>query len=206
MNLDSYIRTSSGWLVDATTTLDLALSGEMACRHSWRPPNSDNTEGPYFFSKRDASAFNHALPLAIRSSRASMMAARVVYGDKPQSAGGGKLLIPFADSRGPRIEAVLARAGIIAQFELWKAYVIQFPGYPTNLKAARRYDFSTTEEEKFVSHLIELRNLMTHDVDIHNDPTARRFVEYTWECQYAARWVTRLYDSSSRGEKPCFGT
>lgn len=95
---------------------------------------------------------------------------------------------------------------MIAQPEFWKAYVIQFPGYPTNLKAAQRYDFSSTEEEEFASELIELRDLTTHDVDIQNDPTAGRLVEYTWECQYAARWVTRLYDSSSRDERPCFGS
>lgn len=200
MNLESYLRASSGWLVDATTTFDLALAGEIACQHSWRPPdNSKLSEGPHFVSMSDASAFDRALPLAIRSSRVAMMAAWVACGDAPERASNGGVKVPFTDDRSPRVEAVLARAGIIAQFELWKAYVSQFPDYPTNLKAARIYRFSNEQEEKLVNGLIDLRNRMTHEVDIKNDPSARRLVDYTWECQHMAEWVTRLYHHKAKG-------
>lgn len=133
-----------------------------------------------------------------------MMAAWVACGDTPEGASGGRVRVPFANSRGPRIEAVLARAGIIAQFELWKAYVSQFPDYPTNLVASRKHCFSAVEEEQLVEGLIDLRNRMTHEVDINNDPTARRLVDYTWECQHIAKWVTRRAQRSAQGPPPNF--
>ncbi|KRG63377.1 hypothetical protein ABB26_12525 [Stenotrophomonas humi] len=101
--------------------------------------------------------------------------------------------VPFSNGNSPRIEGVLARAGIIAQFELWKSYATQFPGYPTNLKAAKKHSFVHPEEERLVTNLISIRNRMTHEIDVTNDPTTRMLVNYTWECQHIAKWLTQLY-------------
>ncbi|WP_152982667.1 hypothetical protein [Stenotrophomonas humi] len=194
MDLESYIRASSGWLIDITTTFDLASAAELAIRPNWSPPaNGSDVEGPYLISMRHPLPFAAALPFGVRSSREAMRAAWVACGHTPETANTDGVKVPFSNGNSPRIEGVLARAGIIAQFELWKSYATQFPGYPTNLKAAKKHSFVHPEEERLVTNLISIRNRMTHEIDVTNDPTTRMLVNYTWECQHIAKWLTQLY-------------
>lgn len=197
MDLQTYIRASAGWLVDITTTHDLAASAELAIRPKWMPPDvSNNIDGPYLISRSNPTAFSTALPFVVRSSKEAMRAAWVACGQPPHPMDPKGVKVPFANGNNPRVEGVLARAGIIAQFELWKSYALQFSGYPTNLKAANKHNFMHPEEALHVKHLIEVRNLMTHEIETSNDPTMRMLVDYTWECQHMAKWLTRMYPTA----------
>lgn len=196
MDLESYVRASTGWLVDITTTFDLAVSAELAIRPKWTPPPDANSEGPYLLSTSHPEAFSAALPFVVRSSKEAMRAAWVACGRPPQAIDQKGVKVPFTNGNNPRIEGVLVRAGIIAQFELWKQYALQFPGYPTNLKAASRHSFGHLDEERLVKHLIGVRNRMTHEIETSNDPSMRMLVDYAWECQHIAKWLTRLYTAA----------
>jgi hypothetical protein len=203
MELDAYIKASSGWLVDVTICFDMASAAALASDPKWTPPpHSTAADGPYLVSGTSSLFLAKALPLVIKTSKEAMRAAWVAVGDMPQGSNADSVRVPHADGRGPRIEGVLARTGIITQFELWKSYASQFPGYPTNLKAARNYQFSTTAEADIVTGMIELRNTLTHEVDVRTDPTLRRLVDYAWECQHIAKWMTALYASKDASTAP----
>lgn len=203
MELDEYIKASSGWLVDVTIAFDLAAAAALASDPKWTPPpHSMAADGPYLISRTSSLFFQRALPLVIKTSKESAMAAWVALGDAPEKSECGSVRVPHADGRGPRIEGVLARAGIIAQFELWKSYALQFPGYPTHLKAARVHHFATKSEADMVTGMIDLRNTLTHEVEVQTDPTVRRLVDYAWECQHIARWITALYAAKAAGIAP----
>lgn len=170
------------------------------------PAHSTAADGPYLVSRTSSLFFARALPLVIKTSKEAMRAAWVAVGDMPEGLDAESVRLPLANGRGPRIEGVLARTGIITQFELWKSYASQFPGYPTNLKAARNYQFSAPAEADMVTGMIDMRNKLTHEVDVQTDPTLRRLVDYAWECQHIAKWMTALYAARDAGKTPTTST
>ena len=194
MNLQEYLTQSSGWLVDTSVVFDLAEAAQRACTQTWTPPTTPE-EGPYFTSMRSQAHFKAALPLGIKTSKESQQAAYVAMGDLPKLHTAAGVKVPLLNGNHPRVEGILARAGIIAQFELWKTFVKQFPGYPFNRKQADKYVFAHDQEKSLLLALIDDRNALTHEIESENDPSMRRLVNYAWECQHVARWVTQIYQT-----------
>lgn len=201
MNLEAYLQASSGWLVDAVITYDMAAAAALASNPNWTVPDT-GLYGPYFVSRRSAEAFGNALPLAIRSSKEAMQAAWVALGDSPAEQEPGKIRVPHANRSDPRTGGILARAGVIAQFELWKSYVRQLPDYPFSKKAADRYTFGDIDEERTVRGLIDLRNCLTHEIDPNSDPSMERLVSYAWECQLMAKLALERHGPNAQPKVP----
>lgn len=195
MDLQTYIQQSSGWLVDTTIIYDLAEAAQKACNVDWKPSAADDADGPHLISRTSRAHFAAALPLGTKTSKEAQRAAFVAMGEFPPSSSDVGVKVPVLNGKDPRIGAILARAGIIAQFELWKAFVRQYPDYPFNLKDARKYTFAHAQEREIVFGLIEDRNALTHEIRTSIDPTMRRLVDYTWESQHVAQWVAKLYQT-----------
>lgn len=62
--------------------------------------------------------------------------------------------------------------------------------------------FATKSEANMVTGMIDLRNKLTHEVEVQTDPSVRRLVDYAWECQHTVRWITALYAAKAAGIAP----
>ena len=92
-------------------------------QHSYKIPSDSNWEsGPYVSSWKGRQTLQKAIPLFIKISIEAAKAAELVMGQhfKPNSS--GKTKIPTVNDKDHRIGCIIARAGIISQFELWKSY------------------------------------------------------------------------------------
>lgn len=132
-----------------------------------------------------------------KTSIEAAKAAELTMGVDHQPDASGRTLVPFVTDKGPRVGAILARAGIIAQFELWKSFAASV-SYPFNKKQADRYSFPSEKEKSTLLEIVDMRNSLTHEITIANDPTMRQLVEYAYKCQYLAKQAALAANKSSK--------
>lgn len=177
MSMPSSIRSAV-----STCVYELAEGAFRAMHHDYViPKNGTWDDAPFLSSWRGVDALQAAIPLSIRTSIEGGKAAELVLGKGHKPDEGGRTRIPFADGKGPRPGAIIARAGIIAQFELWKAFVKPL-GYPTNEHKAAKHTFSDAEEAELMFKLVDDRNRLTHEIATRTDPTMRGLVEFAYAC------------------------
>lgn len=186
MDLMSYIDVSGRWLVEVCTVYDLAEATSRAMNPKYSIPASSNwADGPHLSSGRDRTAIQNAIPLIIRSSIEAGKAAELVMGQDHHPSKDGRTRVPLI-SHGIRTGQIVARIGIISQFELWKDFVRPL-GYPINEKQAKSFKFSHPQECETQRDLVRRRNELTHEISAHNDPTMRELVDFAYSCHYLAQ-------------------
>lgn len=188
MDLVDYLDVSGRWLIDTTSIYDLAEALSRAMNHSYViPTDSSNwASGPFLNSWHGIDKIQAAIPLLIRTSIESAKAAELVMGKNHLPDKDGKTIIPFVNKTNPRPGAILARAGIISQFELWKEFAKPL-GYPTNEHKAEKYVFNSLDEKDLLLSIVSRRNSLTHEIKTQNDSNMRELVEYAYSCHFLAK-------------------
>ena len=149
------------------------------------PDGASWDDAPYLGSWKGRDVLQDAMPLLLKTSLESGKAAELVMGNYYKGNDSGKTPIEFANGVSPRVEATVARSGIISQFELWKEFA-SLVGFPISRKQAKRFTFNSELERETLFELVDLRNELTHEVTIDNDPTMKRFVEFSYSCRWLA--------------------
>lgn len=187
MELDHYLTVSGRWLVEATSIADLAMAAERVLNPNYRVPALTTlADGPYFTSQHGGDRLNMAVPLLVKTSIEAAKAAEVALGRDPPRDERGAVRVPMVSGTSFRSGAVIARGGIIGQYELLKAF-LRPRGYPLSKREREGYtEFVCGEEDRLIA-LADRRNDMTHEPDPNNDPSLRELVEYVWECHELAR-------------------
>ncbi len=200
MNLSSYIDTSGRWLVEVCSVYDLAEATRRAMNPNYSiPVNSTWADGPHLSSGRGQATIQNAIPLVIRSSLEAGKAAELAMGKDHRPNDDGSTRIPLV-SRGIRTGQIIARLGIISQFELWKEFARPL-GYPINEKQAKSYSFSDSTERDTQSGLVRRRNQLTHEISANNDPTMRELVDFAYSCHYLALKAASRQQICEKSEK-----
>lgn len=195
MDFATYLEKSSGWLTDLCCLYDLAESTRKAMNHDYCLPKEDGWDSaPYLASWKGRDALQDALPIFLKTSLEAAKAAELVMGQGYKPNPLRKTPIQFSSTSGPRVEETVARLGIITQFEVWKEFA-QCHGYPINIKRAKNFEFSSEAESEILIGLINVRNSMTHDIEIETDPTMKQFVEFSYDCRWLA---SKIDDVSNR--------
>jgi succinate dehydrogenase flavin-adding protein (antitoxin of CptAB toxin-antitoxin module) len=165
------------------------MAAECALNPSYRVPAlTPSADGPYLTSGHGADRLNAAIPLLVKTSLAAAKAAEVALGMDPPRDERGGVRVPMVTGKSFRIGAVIARGGIIGQYELLKAF-LKPRGYPLSRKDRENYTQFLQEEEGRLVALVNRRNDMTHEPDPSNDPDLRELVDYVWECHDLAQLV-----------------
>jgi hypothetical protein len=186
MELEDYLARSNGWLMDTITVYELAESTRKAMSHDYELPKEESwDEAPYLGSWNGRELLQKAFPLMLKTSKAGGKAARIVMGNDFQGGEGGKTPIHFANNSYPRVEATVARSGIVTQFELWKKFA-QEKKYPFNIKQLKKYSFKTVFESSILNEVVIERNRMTHEIEVENDPSIGDFITFTCKCRWLA--------------------
>ncbi len=190
MDLETYIKTSSSWLIDCMMSHDLAEAALKTIDPDFQPPERPLTweQGPVLVPKVTTPISRTAFPLVLYHSKQMGRAEHLIHGQPVRLSPGETMKVPLTDPTTPRAGGIIARAGIITQFELWRDFVAPL-GYPFNRKRAKSHEFADPDEQRLLLSLIDTRNEMTHEPALHNDPDARRLVDYTNECHHMARWA-----------------
>jgi hypothetical protein len=190
MNLSSYLDISGRWLVEVATIYDLAEATSRAMNPSYTfPVNSTWADGPHLSSGRDNSELQKSIPLVIRSSLEAAKAAELIMGRDYRPNESGKTRIPMVSNE-IRTGQIIARMGIVSQFELWKNFVARL-SYPINAKQAESYTFRDLEESAAQRQIVRRRNELTHEIKASNDPTMRELIEFAYLCHFLARRAAR---------------
>lgn len=190
MILKDYLAHSDGWLMDTITVYELAESTRKAMSHSYELPETISwDEAPYLGSWNGRDLLQEALPLTLKTSIAGGKAAKIVMGNEFQGGSDGKTHIRFANNSYPRVEATVARSGIVTQFELWKKFAEE-KNYPFNQKRLKKFSFQSVFERSILNEVITERNLMTHEIEVENDPSIDDFITFTCKC----RWLAKQFD------------
>lgn len=194
-DLTEYLRVSKAWLMDTVRAHDLAVAGARilaAAKLSSRDAFPNYGEGPLFSHVQEG--LNYSVPVTLYPSSQFMRAMWLVHGG---DLDGDSIPIPNLSTEPERSGAIVCRGGIVAQFELWKQFVLP-RAYPSNLRAATLHGekgrFSCANEQLMLSEVIELRNALTHEPDLATDPDAKALVDYTNKLHHLADWVHRIHE------------
>lgn len=193
--LKEYLRVSKAWLMDTVRAHDLAVAGARILAEAKvrsRETLPDIEEGPIFSQIQEG--LSYSVPVTLFPSKQFMRAMWLVNGgDLVEEC----IPIPNLSTAPERSGAIVCRAGIVAQFELWKQFALA-RAYPSNLKDARRHGekgrFSCSNEQSMLNEVIDLRNALTHEPDLATDPDAKALVEYTNKLHHLADWVHRIHE------------
>jgi len=170
---------------------DFARSIERAMQHDYVvPPEPKWGDGPCLGSWNGSEVMQAAVPLTIKTSLEAGKAAELFMGPDYEGRSLGKTPVPFVTEDAPRVGAIIARAGIVTQFELWKEYASK-SRYPYNRKQMEAWTFSDPKEQEILENVVNRRNELTHEISTHNDPTVRELVEYGYKLQWLAKVVAR---------------
>lgn len=185
MTIDEYLDVSGKWLVETTYVYDVAVAAEKCFHHDYEPPLKPTEENtPYLSSYSGAPPLKMVIPFCIATSIEQRAAAGIVKGPNPPKNEKGGVRIEFV-TESVRINSIMARFGIISQFELWKSFAAEHK-WPINKKQCESYAFANQEVKTRLLSLIERRNSLTHEVKAENDPTMRELIEFYWSC----KWVS----------------
>ncbi|MDX5935883.1 hypothetical protein [Acidithiobacillus thiooxidans] len=197
MKLDAYLELSKGWLIDHTSVYDLARSTERAMQHDYVvPKNPTWDDGPCLGSWNGTERIQAAVPLSIKTSLEAGKAAELAMGSNYAGHPTGKIPISFLDGSSPRVGAVIARAGIVVQFELWKDYA-RLVSYPFNKKQMKGWTFLDKREEPNLEYAINRRNELTHEPMPANDPNMRELVEFCSKLHWLAKMAASYMANKS---------
>ena len=186
MTRDEYLFTSGQWLVETCLVRDLAKATLKCFSRDYQIPEGTKWEdGPFLSSQRGRDHLRAALPLSLKTSIELAKAAEMALGKTPEGHDQGKVTSRFLGKTGPRVDEIIARNGIIVQFELWKSFVGPL-GYPINEKQAAKYTFKEAYERALLAKLVRRRNELTHEPKLANDPTCREYVEFAHSCRCLA--------------------
>lgn len=195
--LDSYLTTSRAWLMDCMRALDLASAGgalvaEESIKSSPVMPKVE--DGPLFTHYDPAGIISYNVPVQLYTSTQFIRAMYLINeGDLTDSL---PMPIPGLGDAKLRVESIICRSGIIAQFELWKKFAIE-RHYPVNKDDAGKHlklgRMSCQDEYDTLVEVILRRNEMTHEPDYLNDPNAAELVDYTNKIHHVAKWVDGLH-------------
>ncbi len=195
--LDSYLATSSAWLMDCMRAHDLASAGaglvDAGCvASSATMPRVE--DGPFFSHHDTTGLLSYNVPVHLFTGTEFIRAMYLIRDGELSST--EKMHVPGLGNARRRVEAIICRSGMIAQFELWKKFAKE-RNYPTDWPAAERHRdkgrMSAQEEIDMLEEVIKRRNVMTHEPDPDNDPDARELVDYTNKIQHVAKWVNTLH-------------
>ncbi len=190
--LDDYLEISSRWLVETTSIYDLAESAARAAHPGYAIPLEFTwQDGPFMVSKNGPADMQAAMPIIIKTSLEHAKAAEIAMDSCEKfriqrDKRGPQLKVPLVVDQQMRTGPIVARSGIIAQFELWKSFV-QPLNYPFNKRRAEGHKFKSTDEQDALMHIIDRRNELTHEITVLNDPNMREYVEYVCHCHFLAR-------------------
>lgn len=193
--LDRYLEMSSAWLVDTMRAHDMAIAtakivdSQRFTSISHHPKVED---GPLLTTP--VMGAEVSIQACLFTGNEFARALHLVTG-RPISENEG-LRLPGVGVGIQRIEAIIARSGIISQFELWKKFA-KPRRYPADGAAAKAHAklgrFHCDDERKMLEEVMKIRNRMTHEPNHLDDPTARNLVDYTNKLHHLAKFVDRLH-------------
>ncbi|MCF3525777.1 hypothetical protein [Stenotrophomonas maltophilia] len=196
-NLVSYLELSSAWLIDTMRAHDMAVATEKIVESQRFTSLSHPVkveDGPILTTAVEEGELS--IPAYLYTGNEFARAIELVTG-QPISENEG-LRLPGVGTGPRRIEAIIARSGIISQFELWKKFA-KPRRYPTDGAAAKSHEklgrFYSNDEREMLEGVVKDRNRMTHEPNHLDDPTVRDLVDYTNKLHHLAKYVDKLHSS-----------
>ncbi|WP_329754412.1 hypothetical protein [Stenotrophomonas maltophilia] len=194
-SLTSYLELSSAWLIDTMRAHDMAIATSKIVdsqRFTSVASSPKVEDGPLLTVVVEGAGLS--IPAHLCTGNEFARAIHLVTG-KPISEH-ENLRLPGVGNGSQRVEAIIARSGIISQFELWKKFA-KPRRYPTDGAAAKAHAkhgrFHSDGERGMLEEVVKDRNRMTHEPNYLDDPTARSLVDYTNKLHHLARYVDRLH-------------